>query len=438
MTANKILFIFEYVSGGGFYPEDISSSLLCEGYAMLRCISEDFKNLGYRIITQLDERIKHLSNYLSVDEIYVVNSSNKFTDIYNLCLRKCNACFIIAPEFSNILYNLTKIAKERHKKVISIDLDGIMLGTSKIKTYDFFQKNNLNTPLTFLIPNIDNIFNFDFINEKFNEYHIPFIIKPDDGVGAESIYYFENFERLQRFFSNPDLNFNFNRNYILQEFIKGDDYSLSLINRDFKDNKKSNLYFISINSQKIKNKTELGNSTYFGGATPITKYPDLKNNIMKLIRALDLNQFNSYFGIDFIITDKNELFFIEINPRLTTSYVGIRNIYNQNLMSLLESQQNNANDFIKDYKFYSDFQKLDLLYQGNLTFDKLNHILIPELIKRIPELVTPPTCIKKSKNFQRLELSCFIATKSKNSSESKTRTFQIENILKKYQFEIIK
>ena len=46
--------------------------------------------------------------------------------------------------------------------------------------------------------------------------------------------------------------------------------------------------------------------------------------------ALDLTKFNGYFGIDFIRKSDNSLFFIELNPRLTTSYIGVRKILSYN------------------------------------------------------------------------------------------------------------
>ncbi|MHA1349843.1 MAG: hypothetical protein ACTSPZ_03280, partial [Promethearchaeota archaeon] len=63
------IFIFEFVSGGGFSHDEIPSSLFCEGYAMLRTIIEDFKNLGFHITTLLDSRIEFLSHYMKADVI---------------------------------------------------------------------------------------------------------------------------------------------------------------------------------------------------------------------------------------------------------------------------------------------------------------------------------------------------------------------------------
>ena len=72
MSKNKI-FIFEFVSGGGFNQGDIPSSLFCEGYGMLKSIITDFKALNLEISTLLDYRISFLSTYLKADYIEIVN-----------------------------------------------------------------------------------------------------------------------------------------------------------------------------------------------------------------------------------------------------------------------------------------------------------------------------------------------------------------------------
>ncbi len=65
----KTLFIFEYVSGGGFNQMEIPSSLFCEGYGMLKSLILDFKKLNFKISTLLEHRIFFLSSYLKADNI---------------------------------------------------------------------------------------------------------------------------------------------------------------------------------------------------------------------------------------------------------------------------------------------------------------------------------------------------------------------------------
>ena len=71
--SKNLIFIFEFVSGGGFSQIKIPTSLFCEGFGMLRSIIADFKALNFEIYTILDHRIFFLSNFLQADIVRKVN-----------------------------------------------------------------------------------------------------------------------------------------------------------------------------------------------------------------------------------------------------------------------------------------------------------------------------------------------------------------------------
>ena len=52
------IFIFEFFSGGGSASQDVSNSILSEGYAMLSSIITDFHRTKHEIISSLDYRVK--------------------------------------------------------------------------------------------------------------------------------------------------------------------------------------------------------------------------------------------------------------------------------------------------------------------------------------------------------------------------------------------
>lgn len=435
---NNKLFIFEYASGGGFNKQEIPSSLFCEGYGMLRSIIADFNEINFEISTLIDHRISFLSKYLKADSIKQVNAKDDYLKKYRECVKECNYIFIIAPEFSNILYDLTKIAKDHNKTILSVDLEGIKLGTSKIKTYKFFKKNKIKTPKTYQIPFKDNFLDLDFILQKFNELKSPIVIKPEDGVGAESIYYFESGDELKAFFKKLSNNIESNRIYILQDYIKGKDLSLSLIsssnilNQEF-----NNLIILSVNSQHVNIKDLKSDSEYFGGHTPVESYTEIIMEIAPFLKKLDLSKFNGYFGIDFIRKNDKSLYFIEINPRLTTSYIGLRNVVDKNIADLIFNLKLNlSNSPELNIRNYSIFSRLDLLYVGDKSTLEIKEEVIPMLIKEIPELITPPISFDtsdKNKYF-----SCFITTKTADLKSSRNRINEINTILKINNFYQIK
>ncbi|MFW9970868.1 MAG: hypothetical protein ACFFDF_11780, partial [Candidatus Odinarchaeota archaeon] len=199
--ANNKIFIFEFVSGGGFNRSNIPISLFCEGFAMLRSIIADFKALDFEIQTMLDYRIYFLSKFIQANLIRKVGEKNNYLEIFKNLVKDSKYVFIIAPETSKILYTLTEIGVKNNKTILSTNLKGIKYGTSKINTYKVFKKNIISTPKTYRIPLKGNSLDLDFIFNKFRKLKCPVIIKPEDGVGAEFIHYFETESQILNFFT---------------------------------------------------------------------------------------------------------------------------------------------------------------------------------------------------------------------------------------------
>ncbi len=438
MTNQKI-FIFEFVSGGGYNQVDIPSSLFCEGYAMLRTIIEDFKKLGFQITTLLDIRIDFLSQYLEADKVKLVKKNDDYIKIYTDCVKKSTYCFVIAPEFSNNLYNLTKIVKDNKKTILSVDLEGIWLGTSKLKTYNFFLENKVNTPQTYAIPFKKKI-DLKFVLQKFDTLGCPVIIKPEDGVGSESIFYFETKAQIIHFFEDSNEKLDLSRNYILQEYIDGEDLSVSIINGvSSKKPETMNQIILSINAQIIKLKDSFNDSLYLGGFTPVDNYELIKDSLEKILKSMDLSSFQGYFGIDFIKKADNSIYFIEINPRLTTSYIGIRNILDYNPLEIIFNQDKPSLNLNRlPHQGFSKFNQLELKYVGDETSNEIIDIIIPKLMSVIPEIVTPPIALSKSVVDRDLLYYCFIATKTKDLDSSEKRISKIIKIFDDYNFKTIK
>jgi len=435
---NDRIFIFEFVSGGGFNQVDIPPSLFCEGYGMLRSIISDFKTINFTISTILDARISFLSPYLKADSIRYIGPKDNYLKIFKENLVQNHYVFIVAPEFSNILYDLTKIAKDYNKKILSVDLAGIQLGSSKLKTFEYFKNNAVNTPATFLISG-DIRKKKDYIVKKINELESPIVIKPEDGVGAESIFYCEKEYQISELYTQSEKKLDSNRSFILQEYIEGEPMSISLLGAPiFTD--KQNLFplVLSINYQDIIIKNSRKESEYLGGYTPVKENNHIKNLFLNAFDGVDISLFNSYFGIDFIY-NKGKLCFLEINPRLTTSYIGVRNIMDNNLAFLIlkAHQKKSEIDEIR-VKDHSLFSRLELIYIGNKKREEINEYLIPSLLKKIPELITPPISFGDSHDTKGIHYSCFIATKEKNDNASKKRFAEIIEYLKQDNFQVIR
>ena len=429
MRKQKI-FIFEFVSGGGYNTTSLPSSLFCEGYSMLKSIIEDFSELDFEIYTLLDKRIAFLGNYLLANKIHLVEGNCNYLEKYKEMLLKSDACYIIAPEFSNILYQLTEIADNFDKKIYSIGLEGIKIGASKMNTYRFFKQSHVPTPETYLIPTLDNGLDLEFIYKKFEDLNHSIIIKPEDGVGAECILHVNKKSQIHELFEKKNTLKDFPRTYILQRYIDGLDLSISLIG--IFDENQIKPYILSINTQNVLLHKGSFESQYNGGTTPAEISEVIKENLYFYLQKLNFSFFNGYFGIDFILAHDHSIRFIEINPRLTTSYLGIRNIYDTNpLKPIINPTKIEMEKLLGHQNNLSEYYRLDLKYIGKQTIHSIRDELTSKLLKEIPELITPP--ISLDKEYSDI-FSCFIATKSRDIATSKQRRKKIISHLRNYDF----
>ena len=288
----KKIFICEYVTGGGYINKKIPKKLFLQAKSIVKSLLIDFNKIpNLKIIYTWDYRFKKLKKIKNVE---CLNIKKNYLKEWSIIIKKVDLFFPIAPETEGKLIELIKLNKFK-KNIISNKLNAIRVAGSKDETYKFFQKNNIPTLQTF---------NKKEINFKIYK---KWLVKPDDGAGCEENYIFSNKKDLLNFLNS-------NRNFVVQPLIKGTSYSANIISI-----KNKNL-ILNFNKQKIiyNNKKIIFNGTKFVKKVPLED--KIKKNINIISRKLP--GLNSFFGIDFIIL-KKKIFFVDINPRITTSYKNI-------------------------------------------------------------------------------------------------------------------
>ena len=141
-----------------------------------------------------------------------------------------------------------------------------------------------------------------------------------------------------------------------------------------------------------------------------------------------------YFGIDFIENHNHSFNFIEINPRLTTSYIGLRNILNVNCAELIfNTKLNNISDLEIKLHNHSCFTRIDFSRNEIENMKAFHEETIYKLMKLIPEFVTPPISLNEHNKY-----SCFVATKTKDLISSKIRLNTIIQTIERLNLNIIK
>ncbi len=307
------IFVQEYATGGGLVNNPLHTSLLIEGFAILRALILNFKKCGYEVVTTIDFRLKQLESFLAADIIKPITTKQSIVDVSCDLLNNCDYFLIIAPGANNILSSFVNNYTKTKARSLNCNSELIDLATNKYLTYKFCSTLQITFPKTYKMQK--NGLCLDIENSSLKERHwskliderelsFPVILKPNDGIACEGLALCANQNELNDFLQkNPS------EELLLQEFIEGEHLSAT-VNISPKE-----VRIISLNKQLISFTNNI--SDYLGGATNIQH--DLSNEIEKLIFQLlsSMKGVNGLIGIDFVIRNK-EIYFIELNPRATT------------------------------------------------------------------------------------------------------------------------
>lgn len=306
------LLVFEYSS------VCLESSLLSEGFNMLKSILDDLDNYPFFEIDYLINKSITNLKYNSCNAVHLDE------DLHNWLRNNCSDyeyCIFIAPEDDFIQFTITKILEDNGVYIIGCDSSSSYTCTSKYLTYAKMQEDILK--INTIKMDIKDI-NYEIICEILNNNN--FIIKPDNRTSTNLIYHIKNKEELNEVLKIYTQNLL--KEAIIQEFIHGEALSVSLICN------KNNIKCISINYQKISLKN---NKIKFCGCISPIEHPlkeelyDISEKIIKCIPGL-----KGFVGIDYLIKE-DKIYFVEINSRITTPFIVLQRNCRENLtQSIIE------------------------------------------------------------------------------------------------------
>ena len=157
----------------------------------------------------------------------------------------------------------------------------------------------------------------------------PLVFKPVDGVGCNGLSLLKEESQIEKAIAKIKSESK-SSYFIAQEFIEGESVSVSLLAT------KNTALAVSLNRQNIAMTGPEGSSSYDGGCVPLD-HPfkqeafDLAEKVVKSIYGLW-----GYVGVDLVL-GLDMPYMVDVNPRLTTSYVGLRKVVNFNLAKAIEN-----------------------------------------------------------------------------------------------------
>ncbi len=305
------LFVCEFITGGGLQDQALPDNLVGEGDMMLKAFLKDCLESGVAdIITTRDTRLEPL--LLPVE---VVAVKEDVSPLWKSCMHDADAILIIAPESDNILYNLTLMAEQAGCHVLGSASEAVKSAGSKIKTANLLHKNK--------IPCIDT----SLLNNNVSESQSGWVIKPDDGVGGDACYFCADKKELDKLKNAIST-----ERFVIQEYIAGEPASISMLCYQGEMQLLAcNKQLFSFNHDIPGKKAVLKGIVVNGLMEEWTLFNAIAHDIARADKGL-----SGYVGVDLIVTE-SAVVVVEINPRLTTSYAGLRESLSVNPAELILS-----------------------------------------------------------------------------------------------------
>ncbi len=304
------IFLFEFASSSGLLSSGACEELFPEGFAMLRTLASDFSKAGFEVVVALDEVLIPISDLLEVDEVQPVRSGSYLGRLEEIC-KTCDLAYVIAPETWNLLAKLVRRV-EKTCKTLNCEVKAITATGDKWETFRRLREGGVSTPDTSLVT-----------PGKLGGLVFPCVVKPVDGVGCAGLSLASNPKELEYAVKVASRQSAY-RHVLCQRYLPGRHLSVNLLVGG------GSVEVLTVNTQEISLNPPGLESSYNGCLTPVYNGGSLRvaeeaGKAVKLFKGL-----KGYVGVD-VVYAGGKAYIIEVNPRLTTSYVASRLVLNVNI-----------------------------------------------------------------------------------------------------------
>ena len=310
------LFVYEYVTGGGTWQTSGSiepvGSLLAEGKGMVEAVVADFDAAGVEVSSMIDARLRDLVSLKGCVEL--VASAEEEAAIFRRLVERSDATLVIAPEIGGALLDRCRRVEESGGRLISPGTRFVEIAADKQATAERLAARGVPVPRGMRLPPA---------LEEIPDDLFPAVVKPSDGAGSWQVMRFDRRQQLA-----PMANQLATRSWRIERLAAGLPASVAVL-----CGPRGNVPL-----EPCEQILERGSFAYLGGRLPLAQPLAQRARSLALAAIEVLPPTTGYVGIDLILGasgDGSEDYVIEVNPRLTTSYVGLRRACRQNLAAAM-------------------------------------------------------------------------------------------------------
>ena len=297
------ILVHEFASGGGFAGRPVPASLACEGAAIRAGLIADLTALGcHRIVATADPRFP-LTPGARVEVVPVAAGRPALSGDL---IASVDAVWLVAPEIDRCLERLAATVERRRTRLLGPGAAAIERASDKASLSRRLLRCGVPHPATRVLRR-----DADAARAA-RTLGYPVVVKPARGAGCIGVSLARDARELDEAIAiarhrapGP---------LLLQRYVPGVAASVSLLCNGRR------AVALSVNAQAVRPSPRF---SYRGGRTPIAHPLASRAVDVALHTCRALPGLRGYIGVDVVLTE-SEAIVIEVNPRLTTAYLGVR------------------------------------------------------------------------------------------------------------------
>lgn len=301
------ILVHEFFSGGGLAGRDVPGPLAREGSAMLAALLSDLAVIrGHQIVTTVDPRLR-LAVPPGVEAVTLAPARKPSPTYLDDLVASAEAVWLIAPETGRTLERLAARVEKKGRILLGSGAAAIRRASDKAGLPRILARHRIAHPETRVLSSAMPL------RIAASELGYPIVVKPARGAGSEGVWLARNARELRHAVDTSRRGGDRER-LLLQRYVHGVAASVSLL----ADGRRA--VALSVNGQRMRASRPF---SYLGGTTPL-EHPLARLGVEAALRTCEaLPGLRGYIGVDVVLT-KSEAVVIEVNPRLTTAYLGLR------------------------------------------------------------------------------------------------------------------
>ena len=285
--------IHEYVTGGGLAGSELPASWAAEGAAMRRALAADFGGLPeVRVLMTLDERFPIEAGPWTTVRV----GPGREPEVFARLAAEADYTLVIAPETGGCLLDRARVIEEVGGRSLGSAPAAIELAGDKLRLDRYLAARGVPTPPGRWIAPGDGL-------PPDGPY--PAVLKPIDGAGSVDTFLVASAEALPpEARALPEA--------LLQPYLPGVPMSAS-----FLVDPAGPMSLIGLARQRVERRGD--RLVYLGGTVPAAAPGAEARRAVAAIPGLC-----GWVGVDFVWDEATGVTVLDLNPRPTTSYVGLR------------------------------------------------------------------------------------------------------------------